>query len=49
MLNAFTDRPNPRPYDAITPEQSLEERNPANAPMAAQSAAQDLRKARHGV
>jgi YVTN family beta-propeller protein len=44
MLNAFTDTPNLTPYDAITPQQPLDEKNPESAPMAAVSAAQDLRQ-----
>jgi hypothetical protein len=43
MLNAFTDTPNPAPYDAIIPQQPLDEKNLQNAPMAAVSARQDLR------
>jgi hypothetical protein len=31
MYNAFTRRPNFTPYDAVTPEQSLGERNPVMA------------------
>ena len=44
MLNSFTDTPNLRPYHALTPQQSLDEKNPRDAPMAAVSAGQDLRQ-----
>ena len=42
MWPSFEHKPDLRPYDAITPQQSLDETNPATAPMAAASAAQDL-------
>ena len=42
MLNAFTDQPNLRPFDVITPQQSLDETNAATAPLAAASDAQDI-------
>jgi len=42
MFNSFTDHPNNRPYDAIKPNQSLTEPNPANAPLASQSAHMDF-------
>jgi hypothetical protein len=42
MLNAFTGRPDLRPYDVIVPKQPLDERNPSSAPLAAASASQDL-------
>ncbi len=38
MIFSFTDKPNMKPYDAIQPNQPLDETNPATAPMAAQSA-----------
>ncbi|MDQ2882606.1 MAG: bifunctional YncE family protein/alkaline phosphatase family protein [Actinomycetota bacterium] len=44
MLAAFTNKPNPSPYTATKPTQNLQEVNPVNAPMAAQSQAQDLTK-----
>lgn len=37
MVNSFTDKPNYKPYKAIVPKQSLDELNPRNAPMAAES------------
>jgi YVTN family beta-propeller protein len=42
MLGSFTNRPNFAPYRAIKPSQPLDEVNGPTAPMAAQSAAQDL-------
>jgi hypothetical protein len=44
MLAAFSNKPDLTPYRAQQPTQNLQEVNPANAPMAAQSAAQDLTK-----
>jgi len=44
MLNAFTDTPDLASYDAITPQQPLDEKNSQSAPMAATSARQDLRQ-----
>jgi YVTN family beta-propeller protein len=40
---SFTDRRNDARYDAIRPEQSLTEPNPANAPLAAASRGMDFR------
>ncbi len=42
MLGAFTDRPDAAAFDAILPRQPFTETNPASAPLAAESAAQDL-------
>jgi hypothetical protein len=42
MLNAFSAKPNTKPYTAIVPQQSLTETNAASAPMAAESLALDL-------
>ncbi|MCZ8512179.1 bifunctional YncE family protein/alkaline phosphatase family protein [Paenibacillus filicis] len=42
MFNAFTDKPNFKTYDAITPKQSLDEVNKPNAPLAAESSAMDF-------
>ncbi|WP_440603450.1 beta-propeller fold lactonase family protein [Bacillus sp. GB_SG_008] len=42
MVNSFTDKPNYNPYKAIVPKQSLDELNPKNAPMAAESAQMNL-------
>jgi YVTN family beta-propeller protein len=42
MFGTFSDRPNNRRYDAVRPAQSFTELNGANAPMAAESAAQQL-------
>lgn len=42
LLNSFSDKPNPQPYKVITPAQSLDERNAANAPLAAESQQMDL-------
>jgi YVTN family beta-propeller protein len=42
MLGTFSDRPNNRGYEAVLPVQPFTEVNPANAPMAAESAAQQL-------
>jgi YVTN family beta-propeller protein len=42
MLGTFSDRPNKRGYDAVLPAQSFSEVNAPNAPMAAESAAQQL-------
>ncbi|MBW0011308.1 MAG: phosphoesterase, partial [Pseudonocardiales bacterium] len=44
MLAAFTTRPDSTPYTATRPTQNLQETNPVNAPLAAQSQAQDLTK-----
>jgi YVTN family beta-propeller protein len=44
MLASFTNRPNFAPYPAIRPSQPLDEVNGPRAPLAAQSAAQDLTK-----
>ncbi|MGH3779893.1 MAG: beta-propeller fold lactonase family protein [Pseudonocardiaceae bacterium] len=44
MLAAFTNKPDPTPYTATKPTQNLQEVNPVNAPMAAQSQTQDLTK-----
>jgi hypothetical protein len=44
MLGTFSDRPNNSAYDAALPAQSFAEVNAANAPMAAESAAQQLGK-----
>ena len=44
MLASFTNRPNFAPYAAIRPSQPLDEVNGPRAPLAAQSAAQDLTK-----
>ena len=38
MTASFTQQPNFTPYGAITPSQSLDEKNPATAPLAAESA-----------
>jgi YVTN family beta-propeller protein len=45
MLNSFTRRGNTRPYTAIVPQQPLDERNTASAPLAAQSLQFDLSRA----
>ena len=42
MLNAFTEIPNLQAYDAVTPDQPLDELNAADAPLAAESAGMDL-------
>jgi DNA-binding beta-propeller fold protein YncE len=42
MINAFTSRPDFTPYTAVRPTEAGNILNPANAPMAAQSAAQPL-------
>jgi DNA-binding beta-propeller fold protein YncE len=42
MINAFTSRPDFTPYTAVRPAEAGNILNPANAPMAAQSAAQPL-------
>ncbi|HEV7452243.1 MAG TPA: alkaline phosphatase family protein, partial [Pseudonocardiaceae bacterium] len=44
MLAAFTNKPDLTPYSAQQPTQNLQEVNPVNAPLAAQSQAQDLTK-----
>ncbi|HEY6421734.1 MAG TPA: bifunctional YncE family protein/alkaline phosphatase family protein [Pseudonocardiaceae bacterium] len=44
MLAVFTNKPDFNPYTAIKPTQNLHEVNPVNAPLAAQSEAQDLTK-----
>jgi YVTN family beta-propeller protein len=44
MLGSFTNRPNFAPYGSIKPSQPLDEVNGPRAPLAAQSAAQDLTK-----
>lgn len=43
MLASFSSLPDATPYTAQRPTQNLQEVNPVNAPLAAQSAAQDLR------
>ena len=45
MAASFTSRPNMTPFAAITPKQSLTEKNGANAPMAAQSNQMDFANA----
>ncbi|MGI5229516.1 beta-propeller fold lactonase family protein [Actinoallomurus sp. CA-142502] len=45
MTAGFTGRPNTVPFDAITPKQSLTEKNGANAPMAAESRRMDFSSA----
>jgi hypothetical protein len=45
MTASFTNHPNTTPFTAITPRQSLTQVNPANAPMAAQSARMDFSNA----
>ena len=42
MLAAFSNKPNTTPYTATKPTQNLQEVNPVNAPLAAESQAQDL-------
>ena len=42
MTDSFSARPDLRPYDAITPTQSLDEKNTAAAPMAAVSGRMDF-------
>lgn len=42
MLNTFRGKPDPKPYTAKIPNQSLTETNGATAPMAAQSAKMDF-------
>jgi len=42
MLGSFTNRPNFAPYRSVKPSQPLDEVNGPTAPLAAQSAAQDL-------
>lgn len=44
MLAAFTNKPDLTPYTAQKPSQDLQEVNPVTAPLAAQSAQQDLTK-----
>jgi YVTN family beta-propeller protein len=44
MLAAFTDKPDPTPYTAQRPRQSLQEVNSSDAPFAEQSQQQDLTK-----
>jgi YVTN family beta-propeller protein len=44
MLAAFTNKPDTTPYTAIKPSQNLQEVNPVTAPLAAQSAQQNLTK-----
>jgi YVTN family beta-propeller protein len=45
MTASFTNKPNLAPYSAVTPSQPLDQLNPTNAPMAAQSAKMDFSKA----
>lgn len=42
MLNSFTDKPDFTAYTAIVPTQALDEKNPVNAPLAAQAASVDF-------
>ena len=42
MVRSFTNHPNPAPYSAIVPKQSLDQMNAASAPMAALSASWDF-------
>jgi hypothetical protein len=42
MFGGFSRQTNTRPYSVIPPKVSLTERNPQNAPMAAQSAGMDF-------
>lgn len=42
MSRSFTTKPDFTPYTAVRPSYQLDQRNGANAPMAAQAAAQDL-------
>ncbi|MBV8993456.1 MAG: bifunctional YncE family protein/alkaline phosphatase family protein [Pseudonocardiales bacterium] len=44
MLGAFTNKPDLTPYTAQQPSQNMQEVNPVTAPLAAQSAAQNLTK-----
>jgi hypothetical protein len=44
MIGSFTNRPKFTPYSVIRPSQSFTEVNPVNAPLAAESAKQDLSK-----
>jgi Phosphoesterase family len=44
MLGAFTNEPDLTPYTVQQPTQNMQEVNPVTAPLAAQSAAQDLTK-----
>jgi hypothetical protein len=44
MLAVFRAKPDPTSYTATKPTQDLQEVNPVNAPLAAQSQAQDLTK-----
>ncbi len=41
MLNSFTNQPNFTPYIAVKPTQSLTEKNPVDAPLAAEAATVD--------
>lgn len=43
LRTVWADEPDPAPYEALTPEQSLDERNPEGGPDAEASAALDLR------
>jgi DNA-binding beta-propeller fold protein YncE len=45
MTASFTNHPNLKPFTAITPSQSLDDKNTATAPMAAQSAKMDFSRA----
>jgi DNA-binding beta-propeller fold protein YncE len=42
MSAAFSTKPDPRPYQAVKPQQSLDERNPAASPTAAASSRMDF-------
>jgi YVTN family beta-propeller protein len=44
MIGSFTNRPNFAPFQSVRPSQPLDEKNPVTAPLAAQSAQQDLTK-----
>lgn len=44
MIASFSNKPNDQPYDAKKPTQNLQEVNGANAPMAKESARQNLSK-----
>ncbi|MBR8834742.1 MAG: hypothetical protein DSM106950_12065 [Stigonema ocellatum SAG 48.90 = DSM 106950] len=42
MLNSFTNQPDFTPYTAVVPTQPLDEKNPVDAPLAAEAAAADF-------
>jgi YVTN family beta-propeller protein len=44
MLGSFTNKPSFAPYNVVLPQQNMDERNQANAPMAAQASTWDVSK-----